>query len=63
MITLEYIAEQKAKYQESAEYYQKLGFDRLASDYQNMVIVLNSIEDYLKENLPITTDENGDGFQ
>ena len=63
MITLEYITEQKAKYQESAEYYQKLGFDRLASNYQDIVNILNSMEDYLKENLPITTDENGDGFQ
>ena len=63
MLTLEYIAEQKTKYQESAEYYQKLGFDRLASDYKNMVVVLNSMEDYLKENLQTTTGENDDVSQ
>lgn len=47
MITLEYIAEQRTKYQGLVEYYQNLGFEHLASEFKHMVAFLNAAEEHI----------------
>lgn len=49
MITLEYLAEQKLKYQEKADYFQKLTYEHLTEDFQNMVKLIEEMEEYVKE--------------
>ena len=49
MITKEYLAEQKTKYQDKADYFKKLGFDVLESDFQAVVQLIGEMEDHLKE--------------
>lgn len=49
MITLEYLAEQKLKYQDKADYFKKIGFDNLAVDFQGAVDLISEMEDYIKE--------------
>ena len=48
-MTLEYLIAQKHQYQQRQEYYQKIGFDRLASEFQSVVDLINEMENYLKE--------------
>lgn len=43
-MTKEYLEEQKAKYQERRDYYKKLGFDVLASDFQGVIDLINEME-------------------
>lgn len=47
-VTLEYLKEQKEKYQTKADYFKKLGFDNLAADFQGVV---DLIESFIKENM------------
>ena len=48
-MTLEYWKEQKEKYQEKADYFKKLGFDILATDFQDVVDLIGEMEKYIKE--------------
>ena len=48
-MTLEYLAEQKCQYKQKQEYYQRIGFDRLASEFQDVVNLIDKMEDYVKE--------------
>ena len=49
MITKEYLAEQKAKYQDRADYFKKISFDVLEEDFQGVVKLIEEMEDHLKE--------------
>lgn len=48
-MTLEYLAEQKLKYQDKADYFTSIGFDNLAADFQGMVGMIGEMEDCIKE--------------
>jgi hypothetical protein len=48
-MTLEYLAEQKIKYQDKADYFKSIEFDNLAADFQGMVDLIGEMEDYIKE--------------
>jgi hypothetical protein len=48
-MTKEYLAEQKAKYQERRDYFKKLGFDVLDSDFQGIVDLIEEMEKYVEE--------------
>ena len=45
-MTLEYLKEQKEKYQEKADYFKRLNFDNLSADFS---AVVDLIEDVIKE--------------
>lgn len=49
MMTLEYLAEQKIKYQDKADYFKSIGFDTLAAEFQGMVDLIGEMEVYIKE--------------
>ena len=49
MMTLEYLAEQKVKYQDRMNYFKKIGFDNLATEFQEVVDLIGQMEDCLKE--------------
>lgn len=49
-MTKEYLEEQKAKYQERRDYFKKLGFDVLASDFQGVIDLINEMEKRVEEN-------------
>lgn len=49
-MTLEYLNEQKEKYEKRQEYFKKLGFDILASDFQSVVSLIKEMEKHIKEN-------------
>jgi hypothetical protein len=44
IMTKEYLVERKTKYQERHDYYKKLGFDVLASDFQGIVDLIEEME-------------------
>lgn len=48
-MTLEYLAEQKLKYQNKADYFKSIGFDNLATEFQGIVSLVGKMEDYIKE--------------
>ena len=48
-MTLEYLAEQKLKYQNKADYFKSIGFDNLAAEFQVIVSLIVEMEDYIKE--------------
>jgi hypothetical protein len=48
-MTLEYLAEQKEKYQKKAEYFSSISFDNLAKDFQGVVDLIDKMEEYMKE--------------
>lgn len=50
MMTLEYLTEQKIKYQNKAEYFNNICFEHLASDFQSVVDLISEMEEFLKEN-------------
>ncbi len=58
MVTLEYIAEQRTKYQGLVEYYQNLGFEHLASEFKNVVDFLNATEEHLVAEVKNQSDDN-----
>ena len=49
-MTLEYLNEQKTKYQQKQNYYKNIGFDILAAEYQGIVDLIGEMENYIKEN-------------
>jgi hypothetical protein len=48
-MTLEYLAEQKLKYQDKADYFTSIGFDNLAAEFQGVVDLIGKMEDCIKE--------------
>ncbi len=49
MMTLEYLNEQKLKYQQKQEYFNKLTFDRLSNDFKEVIDLISEMEKYIKE--------------
>ena len=49
-MTLEYLAEQKLKYQDKINYFKNVEFDNLAAEFQNIVDLIGKMEEYIKEN-------------
>ena len=49
MITLEYLKEQKEKYQDKADYFKKIEFDGLATEFQGVVDLIEKVEEHIKE--------------
>ena len=47
-MTLEYLAEQKLKYQDKAKYFKNVEFDNLATEFQGIVDLISKIEEYIK---------------
>ena len=50
MMTKEYLADQKTKYQERLDCFKKLGFDVLVSDFQGMIDLIEEMEKHVEEN-------------
>jgi hypothetical protein len=50
-MTKEYLEEQKAKYQERRDYFKKLGFDVLASDFQGVIDLISEMEKYMEDSV------------
>lgn len=48
-MTLEYLAEQKLKYQGKVDYFTSIGFDNLATEFQGVVNLIGEMEVYIKE--------------
>lgn len=48
-MTLEYLNEQKAKYQSKADYFKSIGFDNLVAEFQGVVDLISKMEDCIKE--------------
>lgn len=48
-MTLEYLKEQKEKYQVKVDYFKKLGFDNLAADFQGVVNLIEEMEKCAEE--------------
>jgi hypothetical protein len=49
MMTLEYLDEQKTKYQQKQTYFNNIGFDTLAAEYQRIVDLIEEMKNYIKE--------------
>ena len=49
-MTLEYLNEQKTKYQTRVEYYKNFSFERISNDFQSIVDLIGEMENYIKEN-------------
>jgi hypothetical protein len=49
IMTLEYLTEQKLKYQDKTTYFKNIGFDNLAADFQGVVDLIGEMENYIKE--------------
>ena len=50
MITLEYLAEQKAKYQNKVDYFSRMDYEHLTADFKDVVELIAKMEEYVKEN-------------
>ena len=48
-MTLEYLAEQKAKYQDKADYFKKIEFDGMAAEFKAIADLISKMEEYVKE--------------
>jgi hypothetical protein len=48
-MTREDLNVKKTEYQKKSEYFQKIGFDNLAADFQGVVDLISEIENYIKE--------------
>jgi hypothetical protein len=48
-MTLEYLNEQKVKYQQKQVYFKNIGFDNLAADFQGAADLIGEMENYIKE--------------
>ena len=49
MMTLEYLTDQKEKYQQKQKYFNDLSFDNLAAEFECVVDLIGEMEDYIKE--------------
>ena len=50
---LEYLTEQKMKYQQKQTYFKNIGFDNLAVDFQGVVDLIGEMENYISANTEI----------
>lgn len=57
-MTLEYLKEQKEKYQKKMQYFTAIDFSNLASDFQGVVDLIGRMEDYIKGNNSDQTSED-----
>jgi hypothetical protein len=48
-MTLERLEEQKTKYQQKADYFHRLEFYTFAAEYQEIVVLIEEMENYIKE--------------
>jgi hypothetical protein len=48
-MTLEYLNEQKEKYQQKQAYFNNIAFEHLATDFQGVVDLIEQMENYIKE--------------
>lgn len=48
-MTLEYLNEKKEQYQQKQEYFQTIGFEHLAEEFQGIVDLIGEMENYIKE--------------
>lgn len=48
-MTLEYLAKQKIAYQDKVNYFKKIGFNNLATDFQGVIDLIGEMEEYMKE--------------
>ena len=48
-MTLEYLDEQKKRYQEKAKYFKNIDFEILSADFQKVVDLIEEMEKYIKE--------------
>ena len=48
-MTLEFLKEQKEKYQQKQAYFNKIEFDNLANDFKGIVDLIGEMENYIKE--------------
>lgn len=46
---LEYLKEQKVKYQNKSQYFAAIDFNNLANDFQGVVDLISKMEDYINE--------------
>lgn len=49
-MTLEYLKEQKEKYQNKSQYFSAIGFENLANNFQGVVNLISEMESYINEN-------------
>lgn len=49
-MTLEYLSEQKEKYQQRQVYFKNIGFDTLAAEFQGIVDLIGEMENYIMVN-------------
>ena len=48
-MTLEYLNEQKMKFQQKRDYFNRIDFNNLAADFQGIVDLIGEMENYIKE--------------
>ena len=48
-MTLEYLTEQKTKYQGKSDYFKKIEFNGLAAEFKGVVDLIEKMEKYIKE--------------
>lgn len=48
-MTLEYLAEQKAKYQSKVDYFSRIDYEHLTADFKSIVDLIGQMEEYVKE--------------
>ena len=48
-MTLEYLKQQKEKYQDKSTYYSVINFEGLANSFQGVVDLINEMEEYIKK--------------
>ena len=48
-MTLEYLAEKKVQYENKCDYFQKLEFNNLTTDFKGVVDLIGEMENYIKE--------------
>ena len=46
-MTLEYLNEQKTKYQQKCDYFKRIEFNTLAADFQGVVDLIGEMENYI----------------
>lgn len=48
-MTLEYLNEQKKRYQEKTKYFKNIGFEILSEDFQRVVGLIEEMEKFIEE--------------
>ena len=56
-MTLQELGELKLNYQKKVEYFKNLSFDNLASDFQDVVNLIDKMENYIREAATQTKEE------